>query len=437
MPNSKTIRILYMEDDAGLARLLQKRLQREGYVIDTACNGEEGLAMFDEGEYDVVLVDYEMPVCGGLDVIRTLSSQKARTPTIMVTGNGNERIAVQAIKLGAADYIVKDVEMAYLELLPIVIDNVFQKDQLVKEKQKMLQAIKESEERYRRLVELSPDGIAIHIEGEFVFVNPAGEKLLGASKSEQLLGQSLLDFIHSDHSDMVTNRVKDLQKEATILPWTEEKLIRVDGTEINVEMAGVPFRYKGKQAEQVIFRDITERKLAEERLEYLALYDSLTGLHSRNSFFDHLGRLLAQAKRYHRILALLFLDLDRFKLVNDTLGHDMGDMLLKEVANRLKDCLRASDVPARMGGDEFSVILAEIANAQDASIIAGRIIASLNKPFRIEDNECSIGVSVGISQYPADSNDPETLLKNADSAMYNAKKLGGDNFQFFSLSQST
>ena len=410
MSHSKTIQILYMEDDVGLARLLQKSLHRKGYVVDTARNGEEGLAMFDEGEYDIVLVDYEMPVCGGLDVIRTLSSQKALTPMIMVTGNGNERIAVQAIKLGAADYIVKDVEMAYLELLPIVIDNVLQKVQLVKEKQKMLQVVKESEERYRRLVELSPDGIAIHIEGEFVFVNPAGENLLGASTPEQLLGQSLLDFIHPDHSDTVANRVKDLQKEATILPWTEEKLIRVDGTEINVEMAGVPFRYKGKQAEQVIFRDITERKLAVERLEYLALYDSLTGLHSRNSFFDHLSRLLAQAKRHNHVLGLLFLDLDCFKLVNDTHGHDMGDMLLQEVANRLKGCLRASDVPARMGGDEFTVILAEIADAQDASIIARRIIESLTKPFYIEGNECSIGVSVGISLYPVDSDDPEILL---------------------------
>ncbi len=436
MSNSKIIHILYMEDDTGLARLLQKSLQRKGYVVDTACNGKEGLAMVDAGEYDILLVDYEMPVCGGLDVIRTLSSQKALPPTIMVTGNGNEKVAVQAIKLGAADYIVKDVELGYLELLPIVIDNVLQKAQFVKERQTMLAAVKESEERYRRLVELSPDGIAIHVEGEFVFINPAGERALGASKPGQLLGKSILDFVPPDHRDMVANRLKDLQQEAKVLPWTEEKLIRLDGAEIDVEMAGIPFRYKAKQAEQIIFRDITERKLAEERLEYLALYDALTGLYGRNSFFDHLNHSLAQGERYDRMLALLFLDLDRFKAVNDTLGHNVGDLLLKEATKRLKNCLRKSDVPARVGGDEFTVILTEISNTQDAAIIAQRIITSLAKPFVIENNECSIGVSVGISLYPADGDDPETLLKNADFAMYNAKKSGGGNFQFFSPNQN-
>ncbi|MBW2644865.1 MAG: diguanylate cyclase [Deltaproteobacteria bacterium] len=431
MDNQQTITILLVEDDPGLARLSQKKLERQGYVVHIASNGQEGLAMFDESEYDILLVDYDMPVCGGLEVIRSLKTKRSLPPTIMVTGKGNEKIAVEAIKLGASDYIVKDVDLGYLELLPIVIDNVLQKDQLISEKQKMLEVVKESEERYRRLVELAPDGISIHVEGNFVFINPAGARLLGASGTEQLLGNSILDFVHPDYRQIVIMRLKDLEEQANVLSWTEEKFVRFDGTEMNVEMAGIPFKYKGKQAVQLIFRDITERKMAEQRLEYLALYDPLTDLPNRRSFFDRFSHCLAQAERYKRLVALLYIDLDHFKEVNDTLGHDIGDLLLKGVTNRLQDCLRKSDVPARMGGDEFTVILTEVANTQDAEIVAQRIVESITSPYHIGGHECSVGVSIGIALYPSDGDDIEELLRKADFAMYNAKKIGND-VRFFS-----
>src|ERR1700686_2364277 len=177
--------VLYMEDDPGLSRLLKKHLERRGYSVDIAVDGEEGLKMVDAGHYTVLLVDYSMPFLGGIDVIRELSSKGMPVPVIMVTGEGNESVAVEALKLGASDYIVKDAEMRYLEFLPVVIDRVLSKQQMIKERRRMEDAIRESEERYRKLVELSPDGIAIHAGGKFVFINPAGARMLGASHPDQ------------------------------------------------------------------------------------------------------------------------------------------------------------------------------------------------------------------------------------------------------------
>uniref|UniRef100_A0A831XDE2 histidine kinase n=1 Tax=Geobacter metallireducens TaxID=28232 RepID=A0A831XDE2_GEOME len=147
----RSVRVLYMEDDAGLARLLQRRLQRQGYSVDIAGNGDDGLVKLEQNNYDVVLVDYSMPSCDGIDVLRFIAERKTSPPVIMITGKGNEKVAVEALQLGASDYIVKDVEMGYLEFLPIVIEQVLQKQQLLREREEMLKTIQESEERYRKL----------------------------------------------------------------------------------------------------------------------------------------------------------------------------------------------------------------------------------------------------------------------------------------------
>ncbi len=427
-----TAHILYMEDDAGVARLLQKSMQRLGHRVDIAENGESGLAMVAKGRYDLVLVDYNMPVCGGMDVLRSMTAEQGSPPVIMVTGNGNERVAVEALKLGATDYIVKDVEMGYLELLPMIIGQVLEKEQLVREREQMFVAVRESEERYRKLVELSPDGIAIHQEGRFVFINPTGMEILGARESEELLGRDILEFVHPDFHGVFLERLAHLTKSGTDLPLAEEKFLRLDRTEVDVEVVTLPFTFNGKPACQAIFRDITERKLAKERLEYLANFDALTSLPNRTLFFDRLGQVLSHAKRYQEMFALLFLDLDRFKEVNDTFGHDTGDMLLGEVAARLGSCLRESDTVARMGGDEFAVILSRIADVRDAESVAGKIITVLDAPFSLHGHECNIGTSIGISVFPCDSLDPESLLKMADTAMYQAKENGRNTFSFYS-----
>jgi diguanylate cyclase (GGDEF)-like protein/PAS domain S-box-containing protein len=349
----------------------------------------------------------------------------------MVTGEGNEEVAVEALKLGAADYVVKDMEMRYLELLPVIVDQVLYKQQLIKESRRMEEAVLESEERYRKLVELSPDGISIHVDGRFVFINPAGARMLGAAHPDQLVGISTLDIVHPDCKERVTKLIRQLGEKVSLVPWVEEKYMRLDGSLIDVEVCGVNFVYKGTPAVQMIFKDITERKLVEQRLERLALYDALTGLPNRMLFFDRTNQLLAFARRNSHILSLLYMDLDNFKYINDTFGHEVGDLVLAEVSKRMTSSMRSSDTVARMGGDEFIGICARIASSADAAVIAKKIIAVLAKPLRIGELEVTISVSIGVSLYPLDGDDVETLMKKADAAMYTVKKNAKGGFRFF------
>ena len=197
---------------------------------------------------------------------------------------------------------------------------------------------------------------------------------------------------------------------------------------------------KGQGQPELLARAIRysiERKRAEERLTYLAQYDQLTGLVNRTLFRDRLIQAMARSKRLQQPLGLMLLDLDRFKQVNDTMGHDVGDHLLKAVADRLKDCVREVDTVARMGGDEFTIILEGLSCEQDITIIARRITDSLSEPFLIQQQNASIGVSIGITVYPSDDHAIDELLKHADAAMYRAKQQGGNSFQFHTPQHSS
>jgi diguanylate cyclase (GGDEF)-like protein/PAS domain S-box-containing protein len=418
-----------MEDDPGLSRLLQKSLQRRGYIVDVASNGEEGLALLGGTAYDLLLLDYNMPFCGGMDVIKTLSSKGTLLPTIMVTGDGNEEVAVEAMKLGAADYIVKDTEMKYLDLLPVVIEQVLYRQQLLRERGEMLEDVRESEERYRRLVELLPDGIVLYAEKKIIYVNPSGTRLLGVLKPGEIAGKPIIEVIHPQFRDAVQEGLHRLDRGDACLAWKEVRLVGVDGRELDAEISAFPLTLKGKRAVQLIFRDITERRIAAQKLERMALFDSLTDLPNRALFFDRLQQALATARRNNTFFALLYLDLDGFKKVNDTFGHDAGDRLLKETAQRLRSCLRQSDTVARMGGDEFTVILTKIERSDDAAIVADKIMRTLNRPFLLGDRSRSISASIGISVFPNDGGDAETLLKKADAAMYRVKESGKSGYR--------
>lgn len=207
-----------------------------------------------------------------------------------------------------------------------------------------------------------------------------------------------------------------------------------------VQNGAQDYLVKGQGQPELLARSIRysiERKRAEERLTYLAQYDQLTGLVNRTLFRDRLIQAMARSKRLQQPLGLMLLDLDRFKQVNDTMGHAVGDELLKAVARRLQDCVREVDTVARMGGDEFTIILEGLSCEQDITIIARRITESLAEPFRLKDYHASIGVSIGITVYPSDDHDIDDLLKHADTAMYRAKQQGGSSFQFHTSQHSS
>jgi diguanylate cyclase (GGDEF)-like protein/PAS domain S-box-containing protein len=421
-----------MEDDAGLARLLARHLERRGYTVDIARDGGEGLDLLAKTPYEIVLLDYHMPTMSGMEVLRKLAEHRPQPSTIMLTGEGNAEVAVEALKLGAADYIVKDAGTQYLELLPVVIQQVRAKRRLVEEREQMNKALRESEERYRGLVELSPDGIMMHTGGKLVFVNPSAARYLGFDRPEDVIGRPVMDFIHPDFRETVGERIRLLERQADCAPWAEEKMVRPDGRVLEVEVAAVPALHEGMPAVQVMFRDIKERKLAARRLEHMALYDGLTDLPNRTLFFDRLSHTLSLARRNGHLFAILYLDLDGFKQVNDTWGHDIGDLLLRETAVRIQGQVRDSDTVGRMGGDEFTVILTRIHRQTDPGIVAHKIIESLTEPFTLHGHTCRIAASIGISWYPGDGDNAEALLKKADAAMYQVKQNGKRGFRFAS-----
>ncbi len=200
-----------------------------------------------------------------------------------------------------------------------------------------------------------------------------------------------------------------------------------------VQQGAQDYLVKGQGHSELLARSLRyaiERKRTEERLTYLAQYDQLTGLVNRTLFRDRLTQAMARGKRTKQLLGLMLLDLDRFKSVNDTYGHDAGDQLLKAVAERLRGCVREVDTVARMGGDEFTIILEGVSGEQDLAIVGSRIVHAMTEPFPIGEHRVSIGVSIGIASYPADDENIDVLLKHADVSMYRAKQQGGNSFQF-------
>jgi diguanylate cyclase (GGDEF)-like protein len=206
---------------------------------------------------------------------------------------------------------------------------------------------------------------------------------------------------------------------------------RKDGSELPVEISLSPLETPEGIIVSAVVRDITERKRYEERLEYQATHDGLTDLPNRNLLADRLYQALLNAHRYRRQVAVLFVDLDHFKFINDSLGHDMGDRLLKIVAERLTHCVRSNDTVARQGGDDFVIVLSGLEKAEDATMIAQKIQEAISGPINIDEHELEISCSIGISISPKDGEDGQALLKNADVAMYRAKERGRNNFQFF------
>ena len=292
-------------------------------------------------------------------------------------------------------------------------------------------SLRDAEERYRTVVELSPDAILVQQNGRYVFANHAACALLAARSADEIVGKSIFELIHPDYHHLAEKRMKLLHSGTTV-PVVELRMQRFDGSVVDVELNAAPFPMEGGPASLVIMRDITERKQTIEKMVHLAHYDSLTGLPNRMLFHQRLEHALDVAERPGRSLEILFLDLDRFKNINDTLGHETGDLVLKETAQRLQGILRESDTVARLGGDEFVVLIENIDEPYRGGIIAQKILSAFMPSFLQERKPLSISTSIGIAIYPGDGADAQTLLKNADIAMYRAKEMGRNNYCYFS-----
>ncbi len=297
--------------------------------------------------------------------------------------------------------------------------------------------IETSRSKYADLYDFAPIGYFIFDKSGLILeVNLTGAGLLGADR-RLLINKPFTVLVGKDDRDAFRAHLREtLQRETRQL--CEIRIRRKDGSDLSVQLQSIAV--EGPAGNVMSCRtaaiDITERKRLEEALRHRAHHDPLTNLPNRMLFRDILSIELAQSKRGKKGFAVLFLDLDRFKNINDTLGHDIGDTLLTEVAERLRRSVRASDTVSRTGGDEFNILLTEIPHADDINMIAQKVIDSFIQPYVISGNEFGISTSIGISIYPEDGETMEALFKNADIAMYHAKEQGGNSYQFFNTAMN-
>jgi diguanylate cyclase (GGDEF)-like protein/PAS domain S-box-containing protein len=431
---STPIRVLYAEPSASDVDLLQRHLARYAphVHIEAVETAQEALARLPpaaEPGPDVLLLDFKLPGMNALDVLHELRHVRgSRLPIIVITGQGDENSAAQSLKLGATDYLVKQEDL--LLRLPVAIENAWYRAQLERERG----ALRESEERFRQMAESIGDvfWLGDPLRHRALYVSPAFEHIfcmpVGAVYADSRVW---LDHVHEDDRVAVRARMDapepvDFEIDFRVCPPGHETryvAMRVyvvrDGSGHHVRRAGV-------------IQDVTERKAQEARIEHLAYHDSLTGLPNRPMLMDRLGRALAQAQRLEQQVAVLFIDLDRFKIVNDSLGHQVGDRLLQEIARRLRATLRDNDTVARVGGDEFQVVVGNVAGPTDAARIAEKLMRTLGEPFTLEGQELHVTASLGVSLFPRDGGTGELLLKYADIALYEAKGEGRNAYRFFS-----
>ena len=292
------------------------------------------------------------------------------------------------------------------------------------------QALRASEERYRDLFELSPLPMWVWDDETraILAVNDAAVNHYGYSQDE-FLRMNVRDIWALGDQTQYEESLRDRSHEQTLHLQRQHRT--KDGRIVDVEITAQPFMQVGRPVWLTLVNDITGRKQAEERLMHLAHYDVLTNLPNRVLFYDRLKQALAQAKRNQWITGVMFMDVDRFKNINDTLGHAVGDLLLQQVSERLVRSVRSGDTVGRLGGDEFAIVLSNLSSAQDASLVAQKIMANFNEPFKLEGAEVFVTASIGITLYPEDSTEQDALIKNADAAMYKAKEAGRNSYQFY------
>lgn len=295
------------------------------------------------------------------------------------------------------------------------------------------EALRESEEQFHQLANNIPQifWICDALQKEMIYVSPAYERITG-QPIERLREdpRNWLRFVHEEDRE----RVRTARMSAVGGEYDEVfRVIRNDGSVRWVRDRAFPIHDAQGRVYRIagIAEDITDIRESEERLLYLAHYDNLTSLPNRVLFYDRLKQALSQARRNEWITAVMFLDLDRFKNVNDTLGHGAGDLLLRQVSERLSACVRSGDTVGRLSGDEFAIVCSNLAGPDDASLVAQKIMGTFHKPFNLYGKEVYVSASIGITLFPTDSQDQDTLIQNADTAMYRAKELGRNSFRFY------
>lgn len=423
-------KILIVDDSKYMRYQLRKAMESDGYTVIEAEDGVQALSVFESSQPDIILMDCVMPFMDGFTACARIQelSGDTQAPVIMITSLNDDNAVNKAFEYGAADYITKPIHWAVLRqrvrrILHAVHD--------LRERKIAEEALFESKERYRALTENTYDLISeLNMDGQFLYISPNYKDILGYEPFE-LLGKEVVDFIQPEDCPIVITGIERAFYHSASGQFIY-RFVHKNGEIRWFESTGKTYQtVNGETRGVFVSRDITERQCYEETIWHQAFHDSLTGLPNRLLLKDRLSLAMAHAKRNKQMLAILFLDLDQFKLINDTLGHDVGDKLLQGIAKRLKDSVREDDTVARLGGDEFTLLLPGLLEIGDSAIVADKILKAIRKPLIVYDHELYITASIGVVLYPNDGEDVETLIKNADTAMYRAKDKGRNNYQLY------
>lgn len=428
--------LLLIEDSAGDARLLREMLVEENadppqlVLVTSMCEAERHLA---QHPADIILLDLGLPDAQGLEAVRRARAAAPRVPLVVLTGLDDETLAGHALQEGAQDYLIKG---------EIVARGLRRALRYALERKSMEDALFVEKERAQVTLGCIGDGVACtDVLGRITFLNRAAEVMSGWSLQEAsgLPMTTVFRILAPVAGYDPTDAALECSMEAD-RPHVHANgiLVRRDGLEIPVEDSIAPIHDREGQAigAVIILRDVTINRAMTSQIRHSAQHDFLTGLPNRALLNDRIERAIALARRQQKVVGLLFLDLDGFKHINDSLGHPMGDKLLQSVAERLLACVRESDTVSRQGGDEFVVLLATMERPEDGAIIARRILDAVAKPHSIEEHDLHITASIGISVQSAEAQDAVTLVKNADTAMYQAKENGRNGYRFFEREMS-
>jgi diguanylate cyclase (GGDEF)-like protein/PAS domain S-box-containing protein len=430
--NKRAIKILLMvEDNPGDALLLREMFKEQGFhqaeLTHAECmtDAEKHLA---GGAFDLILLDLGLPDAQGLGAVRRAHKAAPRVPLVVVTGTDDESMAAQALQEGAQDYLIKGQidGRGLLRALRYAVERKNTEEALFVEKE-------------RAQVTLNSIGDAVictDVEGNITFLNLVAEKMTGWTW-EEATGCPMTEVFRIQDAishDPVPNPMEIAlgQNRAAHLP-ANCILIRRDGFEIPIEDSVAPIHNREGNATGavIVFRDVSAARTMALQMTHSAQHDFLTGLPNRMLLNDRVRQAVAVAPRHNKKVAVLFLDLDGFKHINDSLGHPIGDKLLQSIAKRLVSCVRDSDTVSRQGGDEFVILLSEMEQSEDAAITARRMLHAVAEAHSVDQHELHVTASIGVSIFPDDGRDAETLIKNADTAMYQAKENGRQSYQFF------
>ena len=445
------VHVLVVDDDSMVRRALADLVGSSERRVTQCSSGAQAIEIIGREPVDIVLLDLNLPDMSGLEIMRRIRASGPEPTVIVVSGDDRIDSAIATLKSGAHEYVRKPFEpVALLRCL----ENAIETRKLAWENTVMRMRLEHSERLHRYFVDNSPDFIfALDPQGRFRFVNDRVVSMLGYSR-EELCGMhysAVIDEQHLMHVKWALGErragerasrdieVKLIPKGANMDPRPDDTVMTVSLSTVGIYEDVADSGRTGKHflGTYGVARDISARLRAEQIVEFHAFHDALTGLPNRTLFRDRLGHAIADMRRRRKSLAVLFIDLDRFKLVNDTYGHLKGDLLLQQTASRLRKCLRETDTLSRIGGDEFVALIPDLEARRDAEAIARKILHELAQPFSLGTEPFRTSVSIGVAVYPGDGPNEEELIRSADLAMYQAKRKGRNGIVFFSSDLST